>query len=59
MKCGGLFTTKESWATTKNKEVIDRNFFASKEACEKYIDLHKYNYEGENIRPFKVFLRKA
>ena len=39
------------------KEVIDGNFFASKEECERYIDLHKYNYEGENVRPFKVVPR--
>lgn len=41
------------------KEVIDRNFFASKEECERYIDRYKYNYEGENVRPFKVNPRTA
>lgn len=41
------------------KERIDRNFFASKEACEKYIDRYKYKYAGENVRPFKVIARDA
>jgi hypothetical protein len=39
------------------RETVDKNFFTSKEACEKHIDRYKYNYCGKNIRPFEVIAR--
>lgn len=41
------------------KERIDKNFFASRDECEEYIARNRYNYLGENVRPFKVIARDA
>ncbi|RGS72029.1 hypothetical protein [Mitsuokella sp. AF21-1AC] len=41
------------------KERIDKNFFGSRDECEEYIARNRYNYPGENVRPFKVIARDA